>query len=84
MPNPSEPHPLADLPVSLRIDVTLAVLSAMEVQKQGGWALADLADLCGCSEAAIVARQQRALERAQHRASHLLSDFKPFSKTPNA
>jgi DNA-directed RNA polymerase specialized sigma24 family protein len=61
-------HPLSDLPATLRIDLTLAVLSSMEVQAAGGWSIADLADLCGCSEAAIVARQTAALQKARAQA----------------
>jgi DNA-directed RNA polymerase specialized sigma24 family protein len=59
------PDPLSDLPSTTRIDLTLAVLGSMEMQESGGWSIADLADLCGCSEAAIVARQQAAMARAR-------------------
>jgi DNA-directed RNA polymerase specialized sigma24 family protein len=60
--------PLHDLPSTLRIDLTLAVLGSMEVQEAGGWSIADLAELCGCSEAAICARQQAALQKARAQA----------------
>ncbi|MCU0797314.1 MAG: hypothetical protein MUF31_15430 [Akkermansiaceae bacterium] len=64
-------HPLADLPVTLRIDATLAVLSASRLTPPGGWSLSELADLCGCSEAAILIRQRNALETARRNASSL-------------
>lgn len=53
------------LPMSLRIDLHLAILSAMEVQERGGWSIPRLAEFIGCSEAAIVARQQVALAKAR-------------------
>lgn len=62
------PDPSSDLPVTVRIDLTLAVLSSMEVQEAGGWSIAALAELCGCSEAAIVARQTAALQKARAQA----------------
>lgn len=72
-----DPHPCSDLPVTTRIDLTLAVLSAMQQQKEGGWSIADLADLCGCSEAAIVARTTASLRKARHAAETLLPEDLP-------
>ncbi|MFC5049217.1 hypothetical protein ACFPK9_01105 [Rubritalea spongiae] len=63
----SDPHPLEHLPTSRRIDAVMAILSSMETQKPGGWTVAELADLCGCSTSAIHERQQCALAKLKHR-----------------
>ena len=57
-----DPHPLADLPISARIDI--AIVAAIQIERQTGKALsvADLADLAACSKAAIHARRKAALD----------------------
>lgn len=70
-------HPLADMPTTRRIDCVLAILSGMPVQRPGGWTTAELAELCGCSEAAIVIRQREALAKLKRRIPELREDLKP-------
>ncbi|GAA5482082.1 hypothetical protein [Haloferula sargassicola] len=81
MPKPSD-HPLADMPATLRIDATLATLSAAKLTPPGGWSLADLADLCGCSEAAILTRQRHAITAAKRSAGALGIDPKTIRRLP--
>ncbi len=56
-----DPHPLADLPISARIDI--AIVAAIQVERQTGKRLspAQIADLAGCSKAAIHARRKASL-----------------------
>jgi hypothetical protein len=47
------------MPVSSRIDLVMKVVPT----PPGGWSVADLADLAGCTKAAILHRQRTALRR---------------------
>ena len=80
-PSP-EAHPLADLPSTRRIDATMALLSALGTTPEGGWTVSELAELCGCSEAAIHARQKDALRSARHAAEALGLTPIDFRKLP--
>ncbi|MGJ8674032.1 hypothetical protein [Rubritalea sp.] len=71
----SQPHPLAHLPTSRRIDTVIGILSARKLQKPGGWTLAELAELCGCSESAIYERQTNALAKLRNRLPHLKDEL---------
>ncbi|MGE9266818.1 MAG: sigma factor-like helix-turn-helix DNA-binding protein [Verrucomicrobiales bacterium] len=74
-----ERHPLAHLPTTRRIDVTLAILRARGLTPDGGWTIAELADLCGCSRGAIFERQKSALKKLRQNPElkQLLKDLKP-------
>lgn len=78
-PAPREKHPLAHLPTTRRIDVVLAILCARKLTPQGGWTVAELADQCGCSQAAIRLRLQDALNSLKQHPDlqQLLKDLKP-------
>lgn len=62
--DPAEAHAVEDpgawfraLPTSLRIDLVLAAAPT----PPGGWSVAELAELAGCTRAAIYARQSAAV-----------------------
>lgn len=57
-----DPHPLAGLPISARIDI--AIVAAIQAERQTGKRLspAEIADLAGCSKAAIHARRKASLD----------------------
>jgi len=71
-------HPLAHLPISARIDI--AIVAAIQVERQTGNRLspADIADLAGCSKAAIHARRNAAVEafRAAARRTGIEQDLR--------
>lgn len=66
VPDPDEAWFLA-LPTTVRIDLVLGVLSARRITPDGGWSLTELAELCGCSDTAILLRERAALRVLRQR-----------------
>jgi len=59
-----------------RLDLVLAVLSAMDVQEKGGWTLRGIAELAGVSSEAVRGRETEALRVIRSRTRHLEDEFR--------